>query len=177
MCSPFTACVAGVLRLSFSLSPLPAEFTDLHYGFSGVTSERLGGRKDKPSHFITSQITYFASSAFATCAVPHVSEHSTTISVLLTFGFPRDLSRFSLISSAKPAVIVPARKDLLLLRAEQSPLCKTTCSYFIHTPITHINPYATYLASPRNSSGFCWLLSHNQRQVNLLTAPGAAKWT
>jgi len=72
---------------------------------------------EEPLNYLlfTSQIAYFTSSAFATCAVPHVSEHSTTVSVLLTFGFPRDLSRFSLISSAKPAVIVPARKDLLFI--------------------------------------------------------------
>jgi len=82
----------------------------------------LGFHRGTRPLFFTSQTAYFASSAFATCAVPRISEHSTTISVLLTFGFPRDLSRFSLISSAKPAVIVPARKDLLFhLRAEQSP--------------------------------------------------------
>ena len=80
-----------------------------------------GGRETRilteepPNILFTSQITYFASSAFATCAVSHVSEHSTTISVLLTFGFPRDLSHFSLISSAKSAVIVPAWKDLLFI--------------------------------------------------------------
>ena len=116
-----------------------AEFTDLHYGFSGVTSERLGGRKDKPSHFITSQITYFASSAFATCAVPHISEHSTTV-FYFTFGFLRDLPRFSLISSAKPAVIVPAWKDLLFILGQNNHLWYKLLTILISSVPFNNNP-------------------------------------